>query len=329
MNTNIATQITKNSLTVVVNNSEVFTVQSGQSNWNACMAALKENDYNKLVEVIQIKNAVNSFSKGNIVVDAGRVLYKSKELHGVDVDRVLGFIAEGLPSQPMLNFLEKKQLNPSLKSIRELYTFLEHKNLPISPSGNFLAYKGLRSDYYSITAGKLTLIKGKVNEEGRIYNAVGEEIECLRNEVDDETNNHCSVGLHVGSLEYATSFAGSGGKVVPNDCNCQKLRTCAYKVVGEYTGPLPSTYTDEYSNDEDSSWESDDVSDSDDEDTQDNDCCGDKDCICSDNIDNNEYNRGYEKGQHDWYVGNPRRYTSSAMSPYGRVYSYAGYENDS
>ena len=77
-----------------------------------------------------------------------------------------------------------------------------------------------------------------------------------RSSVDDDFRNGCSKGLHAGSLEYAK---GWGKRVllieidpadvvsVPEDCDCQKLRCCKYKVIGECTGPMPSTYTSEFS----------------------------------------------------------------------------------
>ena len=38
---------------------------------------------------------------------------------------------------------------------------------------------------------------------------------------------------------------------VPNDCNCEKLRTCRYEVVGEYQGELlKPLYKSEFSEDE-------------------------------------------------------------------------------
>ena len=88
---------------------------------------------------------------------------------------------------------------------------------------------------------------------------VGEEIECERNQVCDDKLIGCSDGLHAGSLDYATSFGTKTVIVeidpkdvvsIPSDCQCQKLRACAYKVVGEYERPLEDDYCDEYDDDE-------------------------------------------------------------------------------
>jgi hypothetical protein len=67
---------------------------------------------------------------------------------------------------------------------------------------------------------------------------------------------------HVGSLEYASTFGGSDSihlivevdpkdvVAVPHDCNFQKLRTCRYKVVARYVGPLPAGHVNAYTDTE-------------------------------------------------------------------------------
>ena len=143
-----------------------------------------------------------------------------------------------------------------------------------------MAYKGVQGDYYSKTAGSIIVIKGKV-VNGKIYNGIGEEIEVERNGVCDDRNQACSSGLHAGSVTYATNF-GRGGHVViveinpidvvsvPDDCSCQKLRACRYKVVGEYEVPLDHNYNNSYSNED---WNDNDGDD--DGDTFEEACCGD------------------------------------------------------
>ena len=89
--------------------------------------------------------------------------------------------------------------------------------------------------------------KGKTNERHQILNEVGETIEVARRCVDDNKDNHCSYGLHIGSYDYASGWSGSGGRLllvefdpqdavsVPTDCSYQKLRVSKYKVVADIT----------------------------------------------------------------------------------------------
>ena len=149
--------------------------------------------------------------------------------------------------------------NPSRRAVDELYAFLEHKNMPLTPEGNFLAYKGVNSDFTDKYSGKFS-------------NAVGEVLEMRRNGVCDDANVGCSSGFHAGSYEYAKGYASGGGNLmvveidpsdvvsVPFDCDCQKLRTAKYKVVAHYetidAPPLEhdlydSGYDVDYDDDED------------------------------------------------------------------------------
>ena len=157
----------------------------------------------------------------------------------------------------MLKFFENLLQNPSSRAVSELPDFMENKNLPLTEDGHFLAYKSVRSDWYSKANGNLTLLSGKADNAGHIYNAVGEVIECVRNEVDDERGNTCSHGLHVGGLQYSGPggwYNSSSDKVVivkvnpkdvvsvPQDHNAQKVRVAKYEVIGVYERPLNDNY---------------------------------------------------------------------------------------
>jgi len=80
-------------------------------------------------------------------------------------------------------------------------------------------------------------------------------VEVDRSKVDSNRNKHCSAGLHVGAIDYVTSYGGisldnhdsndndGGNQIVickvnpadvvsvPSDAKFQKLRACRYEVV--------------------------------------------------------------------------------------------------
>lgn len=263
MTNKITYSLTENSLTVVTKQGKVYTViKNNETEWKNVLFTLKTNDETQLISLINklqaIKTAVDKTptGNGNIVVKGEIVYYKNRELHGLDVTRLLAFVAQDLPTESLVNFLEKKLANPSKHSIDQLYTFLEHGNMPLTPDGNFLGYKGITNDYHSIRTGKEPLLQGRRNESGQIANFIGEIVEMSRNDVDDDFTHACSGGLHVGTLKYATDYAGSSGRViivevnpadvvsVPRDCDGQKLRCSKYKVVAEYKFPLNNEYVD-------------------------------------------------------------------------------------
>jgi hypothetical protein len=240
---------TKNAITAVIGGKE-YTITSDNPTYGQVLDALKQGlpDW-EIEDMFVLANAIKRYAKGNIVVENGSTLYyKGEIIHNVIVDRIIKFMSEGLPVDPLIAFLERLLANPSRRSIEELYTFLEHKNLPLTPDGCFLAYKGVSEDYKDVHSGKFD------NHPGRTHSMP-------RSKVDDDFRNGCSYGFHVGSLEYATHWGPrtvickvdpADVVSVPSDCDCQKLRTAKYTVVQDYDGPLPESLSkDDYFDDDD------------------------------------------------------------------------------
>jgi hypothetical protein len=106
--------------------------------------------------------------------------------------------------------------------------------MPITTKGTFLAYKGIRED-------------GKDVHSGTIDNSPGQTPTMPRRLVNDDPNQGCSQGLHVGAFEYASHW---GPRVVlvevdpadvvsvPADHSYQKCRACKYKVLRDSEGLL-------------------------------------------------------------------------------------------
>lgn len=233
--------LTENSLTVSLE-GKTYTINSGHPSWRQAIESLKAKDYQALKELVSVKKAFASFTGNKVQVVNGQVFFNGEPIHNYLTEKILSFMEKGLPHESLIKFLERLMANPSRRAINELYSFLSHKNLPITDAGTFLAYKSVRSDMTD-------------HHTGSFSNLIGNTLEMTRNSVCDDHNQGCSVGFHAGSLEYASSFGGSGSVLliveidpadvvsVPSDCNCQKLRTCKYKVVAEYSGPLPEHYT--------------------------------------------------------------------------------------
>lgn len=143
-----------------------------------------------------------------------------------------------------VKFVENIMSNPVASSRESLFDFLSIQELPITENGTFIAYKGIRSDMYSIHGNTSTrVISGKVDKEGRILNSVGSVIRVVPDDVDKNRSEGCSFGLHVGSYSYADDWSrGSDGVVVavevnpahvvsvPHDCGWQKCRVSEYIV---------------------------------------------------------------------------------------------------
>jgi hypothetical protein len=226
-------------LTVILKN-KAHQVIPDHTNYKLILEALPTATEDELLELVDIEKAIATFSQGQVSIQNGKVMFEGEEVHGSISKRIIEFMSKGLPFQPLVNFLENLMQNPSMQSQQELYDFLEHENLPVTEDGCFLAYKAVRSDF-------------KDKWQGVFDNSVGQVCEMRRAKVDDNRKVGCSQGLHAGALNYVASYGSvdAGDNIVivkinpedvvsvPSDCNCEKLRTCKYEVVGLYQGELP------------------------------------------------------------------------------------------
>jgi hypothetical protein len=226
-------------LTVILKN-KAHQVIPDHTNYKLILEALPKATEDELLELVDIEKAVATFSQGQVTIQNSKVMFEGEEVHGSISKRILEFMSKGLPFEPLVKFLENLMDNPSMQSQKELYDFLEHENLPVTEDGCFLAYKAVRSDF-------------KDKWQGVFDNSVGQVCEMRRAKVDDNRKVGCSQGLHAGALNYVANYGSvdAGDNIVivkinpkdvvsvPSDCDCEKLRTCKYEVVGLYQGELP------------------------------------------------------------------------------------------
>lgn len=158
-------------------------------------------------------------------------------------EEVYSTIKPVLASQPedsdrVIAFFNRLAKNPSKRVFETLFMFLEHNCIKLREDGSVLAYKAVRPDLYDLYSNK-------------IKNKIGATITMPREDVNDDPNQTCSHGLHVGALEYAEQYGSGRDSVilevsvapedfvsVPTDYNGQKARTCAYTVLGVHSGKV-------------------------------------------------------------------------------------------
>lgn len=138
----------------------------------------------------------------------------------------------------LVEFLEKLYQNPLESSRKSLYDFIARHGLTIRANGDFIAYKGVGSDYLSLHSGE-GIVDG-IEKNGQLPNRPGSILEIARSKVDANQGKGCAVGLHAGTVAYANTYGTRSVAVsinprdvvsVPNDFNFQKLRTCRYEVL--------------------------------------------------------------------------------------------------
>lgn len=198
----------------------------------------------------------------------GRLYFDGDEVANALAAQVIRFLDEGVDDwQPLVNFFEKVEANPNEHSREQLYRWLDRHDFTITPSGDFVGYKGVGNDLKSIHSGP-GIVDG-VPMNGRLPNNPGSMVEIARSAVHHDPSVGCSTGLHVGTHGYASSFGAVCLEVhvnprdvvsVPTDCGDQKVRCCRYLVVGQVEAAYDSAYIE--SDEDDDSFEDEDCGDS-------------------------------------------------------------------
>lgn len=229
----------KNIVVTIGNN--VHTISATHVTYQKVLDAIKAGDWDTVKEVIEPKQVVLNYGKGNVSIQGDKLFWKGYEFHNALASRMIQMLQEEFPIEPMVLFMENLMNNPSKRAVSELYGFLEKNNLPITSDGHFLAYKKVRDDYKDVYSGTMD-------------NSVGNVVEMERNRVDDDKDRTCSTGLHFCSKEYLNHFGGERIMIVkinpadvvsiPSDYNDSKGRACKYEVIGELGVDPEAAFTD-------------------------------------------------------------------------------------
>ena len=215
---------------VVVINNQPHTISKTHITYQKVLDAIKTNDWATVQDVIEPKKVVINYGKGNVEVQGDKLFWRGAEMHNALTTRMIAMLQEGFPIEPLVLFMENLMSNPSKRAVDELYGFLEKNNLPITPDGHFLAYKKVRENYMDCHSGTFN-------------NSIGMICEMERNQVDDDKDRTCSIGLHFCSQEYLNHFGGEHTMIlkinprdvvsIPSDYNNSKGRCSRYEVIGE------------------------------------------------------------------------------------------------
>jgi len=233
-------------------NNNAVTITSDRMNYRPLLEAIKEGNEQSVRELMDESNVLKTVSDGRVTVRDNTVLLDGRELHSAEAKKLVDLVSEGANNiDRWFRFIEKLHDNPSYNCRQQAYNFIKHTGMPMTETGNLIGYKGVQDDYYSQHGNtNNTIIQGQTNSSGQILNTVGSTIEMERSNVDDNPEHGCSTGLHIGSHDYADSWAGNNGRLltveysptdivsVPNECDQSKLRVCKYKVIAENTNRI-------------------------------------------------------------------------------------------
>jgi len=232
--TQAAVTITGSGKVCAVINGQSYTIATDHPKYKQVIEAIKQKDWNLFEKLVNISKQVENYASGGVSIQDGAVIYNGEVIHNTLTNRIVKFMGEGLPFEPLVKFMENLMQNPSKRAVDELFDFMDAGEMPITEDGQFLAYKNVRSTYMDI-------------HSGTFRNQIGDVCEMPRNRVDEDKDRTCSSGLHFCSINYLPNFADSNGgktmivKINPKDCvsfpvdyNNTKGRCCRYEVVAEY-----------------------------------------------------------------------------------------------
>jgi hypothetical protein len=216
----------------VISNGVPHTIYSNDGRFAKLKTAIKDKHWDSVPQIVSLPRAIALFSSGNVQVFDGQVIYKDKPVHNSITERILEFIREGFPFEPLVRFMDKLMENPSERSREQLYNYLLRYFLPIGDSGCFYAVKAVQKDTFLDLYSKT------------ICNKPGANPKMDRSDCNQDDEVGCAKSFHAGNYEYVKSYGSPEDEVVlveiepqnvvacPKDCSYQKLRVCEYKVVG-------------------------------------------------------------------------------------------------
>ena len=221
---------------------QAITIQAATDNllFQELKDLIKSGDVQALTDkFLDVKARIERYTDKNFYVQDKRLYLKGEDKPIPDniAKKLLELEKEGEDFMPVVRFWKKLQSNPSEASIEQLFGFVSHNNIPLTEMGDIVVEKGVKQKS-GAPVGELVDC-----HSGIVDNSLGMEVVMNRENVDEDPNQTCSYGLHVGAPKYVRQHYSSSVIVVctvnprdvvavPTDYHNTKMRVCRYVVVG-------------------------------------------------------------------------------------------------
>lgn len=221
----------------------------------AAKAGIPADDLRAIADLsVAVAQRFDTLSERVSVAD-GRVYFDGDEVDSAITRQIVRCLNDPTVGdwKPLVRFMENVAANPNEHSREQLFAWLNDREFTITTDGCFIAYKGVdgidgpdgETVYVSCSSGH-GIVDGE-RHEGRLPNYVGATVEMPRSDVQHDPGEGCSTGLHVGTYEYAQSWAQTALLTVlvnprdvvsvPTDCSAEKMRVCRYVVSDDEPTP--------------------------------------------------------------------------------------------
>lgn len=210
--------------------------------------------FNLMSPEARVKQHINSsyYLSKNLSIQNGRIFFGNNRLEETLANHMMSLLdEENVPKDEKMwrsyvKFLDNLYQNADEDIRKQLFRWMEYENkagngFGITEDGCLVGYKGCGGTVLE-PMSKFTgfaIVDGK-EYNGHIPNRVGSVVQMPRSAVQNDPSVGCSVGLHVGTRDYAVQWAPVLLLVkvnprdvvsVPYECDSQKMRVCEYTVL--------------------------------------------------------------------------------------------------
>lgn len=161
-------------------------------------------------------------------------------------------------AQSIVAFAKDLANNPAQHCHEALIEWLlANPSLSFTSDGRVIGYRAVHEDFSSNHSG-YGIVNGVEYKDAHLDNSPGNVLEYPRFMVDANPSKYCSVGLHVGTWDYAAhylsgndvhrisvAFRASDVVSPPSDAQQEKIRVSKYTVLEEITAPYEDTIIDD------------------------------------------------------------------------------------
>lgn len=217
-------------------NGKSYTIGKDHPNYDNIINAVKNDAWESIPELANIKIAINNaIEKTNIkdlYIKDNKVIYKHITFPDDLCEYVINLVRDFKDLTPIVKFMDKLLANPDHRVFQQLFGFISYGKNPLTPDGNFLAYKKVNADFTSV-------------HDRKFKNNVGTTVSMSRENCNNNPEETCSTGLHFCSKDYLNNYPGDKIVIleisptdvvsIPVDYNNTKGRACQYKIVGTLT----------------------------------------------------------------------------------------------
>jgi hypothetical protein len=236
---------------VVFANGQTLVAAEDHPNWDTIVSLAEAGDESVVDHFDLAKTVATRFEPltERVSTRNGKLYLDGDEIHNALTNHILRYFEEDDDRWlDLVAFMENVQANPDEHSREQLYEWLDRHAFTITGDGLIVGYKGVNKtsdgEYVSTRSGPAIVDGEEVN--GYVPNNPGSVIEMPRSSVVHDPSVGCSVGLHVGTYDYASNFTSHVLEVhvnprdvvsVPTDSDWAKVRCCRYTVIGEVERP--------------------------------------------------------------------------------------------